>query len=345
MKAAVLHGPDDLRVEEVPTPRAGPGEVVVRVRANGICGTDLRVVGGTKTRGVVLPRIIGHELAGEVAEVGAGVTAVRVGDRVSVAPIHHCHRCAYCLNDRENVCLNRTALGYEYDGGLAEYVLVPAASVAEGNLVRVPETLSFEEAALVEPVACCVNGNELSRVRLGDRVLILGGGPIGLIHLQLARLAGASRVIVSEPTPHRRAVASRLGADVALDPTTDDLLAIVRDLTDGLGADATILAFGAPELVDLALNATRKGGTVNLFAGFPGAGEATFSANTVHYHELIVTGTSSYKRAHFQTAADLIATGKVNVRDLITTIAPLDQVVEALAAVRRGAGLKTVIRI
>ena len=195
MKAAVLRGPNDLALTTIATPQAGAGDLVLRVRAATVCGTDLRILTGKKTKGVRFPSVIGHEFAGVVVEAGADVVGWRVGDRVCVDPVVPCRACAYCKSGRENVCLNRQAIGYEFDGAFAEYVRVPAIALQSGNVFRVPDGMDFEAAALAEPLACCLNGFRNADVRLGDTVLVLGAGPIGLMHAALAKSAGVRQVL------------------------------------------------------------------------------------------------------------------------------------------------------
>jgi L-iditol 2-dehydrogenase len=343
MHAVVLHAPNDLRFEVVPTPEPRPGEILVRVRSAAVCGTDLRIVDGSKTRGVRYPSILGHELAGDVAAIGEGVAGVAVGERVCVTPIVYCLKCHYCLHGLENMCVQNRALGYDFDGGFAEYALVPAQAVAAGNVYKLPDRASYDEGALAEPLACCVNGQEKSRVSMGQSVLVAGAGPIGLMHVQLARVAGAREVIVAEPQAHRREVARQMGATVAVDPGDGSLSGVVAERTGGLGVDAAIMAIGAAGIVDATLSLVRKGGTFNLFAGFPGRGEASFSANLVHYGEITVVGTSSSSRRHYETALALIAAGAVDLGALVTGVYPLERTVEAIADVRRGEGLRAVI--
>lgn len=343
MRAVVLYGPNDLRFEEVRTPTPGPGELLLRTLAAAVCGTDLRIVDGTKTRGVRLPSIIGHELAGDVAAVGEGVSGFHVGDRVSITPIVYCLTCYYCSHDMENMCANNRALGYDVDGGFAEYTLIPAEAVAAGNVFHLAEGISYEEGALAEPLACCLNGAEKSRLGLGQTVLVAGAGPIGLMHVQLARAAGAREVIVSEPSAVRRERALSLGATTVIDGTHDDLAELVRERTAGIGVDAAVMAIGATGIVGQLLDLVRKGGVLNLFAGFPGAGETTLSANAIHYKEVTVVGTSSSSRRHYARALAMIAAGTVDVAALITGRYPLAETAEAVAAVRQGEGLRTVI--
>lgn len=341
MQAAVLRAPEDLQVGAVPMPEPGPGEVVLRVGANTLCGTDLRILRGEKTRGVRYPSVLGHEFAGTVATVGAEVSGFAVGDRAAMCPVVPCRRCVHCLHDRENVCANRRAMGYEFDGGLAEYVRIPAEATAAGNLSRVDVDIPLEQLALAEPLACCVNGHRRSGIRLGDVVLVIGAGPIGLMHLQLALRAGASAVVVSELSPSRREVAEELGATYAVDPT--ELAATVERLTAGIGVDASIVCIGIPQLVNDAIALTRKGGNVNIFAGLAGDGRVSVLANEIHYKELVVTGTSAMHRRDYEQALHLIVNGHVNVARLVTARIPLANAVEAFDLAQAGTGLKVAV--
>ncbi len=343
MKAIVLQKPGEFGPGLVSDPRVEAGDLLLRVKACALCGTDIRVLEGKKTRGVRYPSIIGHEFAGTIEEAGRDVKEFRCGDRVSVAPVMACHACRYCMEARENACRNRVAIGYEYDGAFAELVRLPARAVDYGHVVRIPDGIGFDEAALAEPLACCINGIRKADVGLGDVVLIVGAGPIGLMHLQLARAAGAGMVLVSEPNPRRREGAARLGADRVVDPAAENLREIVSDATGGLGADALIMAIGVPGIVNDLLKLVRKGGRLNLFAGFPDAGTTTIEANLIHYNEIVMNGTSASTRLDYLTAVSMIASQRVRVKDLVTHRFGLDGFVEAYNLHRSGAGLKLVI--
>ena len=217
MKALVFEGPGKMGVREVPVPALQEGDLLVKVAACLICGTDIRIFRGKKTKDVRIPSILGHEFSGTVAETGGKVEGFAVGDAVSMAPVVPCLTCYCCKHDRENVCLNRTAFGYEYDGAFAEFVRIPAAAIRSGNLYHVPVGSDLQGLALAEPLACCINGQGNSPVRLGDTVVVMGAGPIGLMHLLLAGKSGA-RVIVSEPNEDRRKTALGLGADLGRGP-------------------------------------------------------------------------------------------------------------------------------
>jgi L-iditol 2-dehydrogenase len=217
MKALLFEGPHRLEVREVATPAVPPGGLLIKVAACLICGTDIRIFRGKKTKDVRIPSILGHEFSGVVAETGGKVDGFQTGDPVSIAPVVPCLTCYHCKHGQENVCLHRTAFGYEYDGAFSEYVGIPAAAIKAGNVYPAPPGADLRGMALAEPLACCINGHGNSPVKLGDTVVVMGAGPIGLIHLLLAKQSGA-KVIVSEPNEHRRNTALSLGADVAVDP-------------------------------------------------------------------------------------------------------------------------------
>ncbi len=318
MKAAVLQAPKDLRLSDIALPEAGPGELVLRVRAAAVCGTDLRILTGRKTKGVRFPSVIGHEFSGEVVQAGDGVTAFRVGDRVCMDPVIPCRACAYCRAGLENVCLHRQAMGYEFDGAFAEYIRIPAIALQAGNVFKVPDGMSYEAAALAEPLACCINGQRNAGVRLGDSVVVLGAGPIGLMHAALARAAGARQVIVSEPNALRRQAAAERGVDHVCDPSSESLEAFVKARTEGLGADVVILAIGVPQLANEALTLVRKGGRVNLFAGFSAGDTSAIDVNLIHYNEILVSGASALRRTDYELALAMLGSGQIDAGALIT---------------------------
>jgi L-iditol 2-dehydrogenase len=344
MIAAVFHGPGEMEATEVDVPDIGPDEVLVKVGANTLCGTDGRILRGEKTKGVRRPSILGHEFAGHVAHVGWQVRGFEVGMPVAMAPVIPDRKCFYCKHGMENACSNRKAMGYEFDGGLSEYVRIPSVAIEAGNLFAAREDLPSEFLALAEPLSCCVNGHRRSRVGIDSTVLILGGGPIGIFHLQLSLLAGARTVIVSEPSPFRRDFASSLGAQVVADPTVEDLSSIVAETTGGLGVDSTIICIGLPQLVNDALTMTRKGGRINIFAGLSGQGWAQVEANLIHYNELEVTGTTAARRSDYEVALRLIESGRVDVKTMVTDRFPLQRASEAIAETMTGGeGLKIAV--
>ena len=343
MIAAVFNGPNEMEVREVETPEAGPGEVLVEVGANTVCGTDVRILRGEKTTGIHPPSILGHEFAGRVADVGEGVEGYEVGSTVAASPIIPCRKCFYCRHDMENVCLNWKAMGYEVNGGLSQYARVPADAVEAGCLFAAREDVPPEQLALTEPLSCCVHGQRLSRVGLDDTVLIMGAGPIGLFHLQLAREAGARTVIVSEPSESRQNFAKDLGAHVAVDPTSEDLSEVVAEHTDGLGADVIIICIGMPQLVNDAFGLARLGGRINVFAGLANEGWAEVAANLIHYNQLQVTGVTGARRSDYEVALRIIESGRVDVSDMVTHRFPLEDAAEAIETSAGGEGIKVAV--
>lgn len=337
LRAAVFYGVGEIRIEDIPTPKIGSREMLVRVRACAVCRTDVRIFLGEKKRGVRIPSILGHELSGEIVEVGSEVKGFREGDRVAVAPVIPCGRCYLCLSGQENACLNRTAIGYEYDGGFAEFIKIPEQAV--GNVFRIPDELSFHEATLAEPLSCCINALRKVNLKLGDSVLIIGAGFMGLMFTKLCRLAGCSIVIVSEPLDERRRLAEGFGADATLNRIDEP--SKVRELTDGLGVNAVIAT--APEEVNLLLSLLRKGGALNLFTGLPEEGGSEVDLNLIHYNELLVTGTSASTRLDFLKALSLIASKELEVKKLISDVRPLERLLSAFDDVRERKALKIII--
>lgn len=343
MIAAVFDGPGKLSVREVANPEIGPEEILVKVEANTLCGTDLRILRGEKTTGINPPSILGHEVGGRVAEVGRNVRGFEIGVPVGIAPIIPCLRCFYCKRGMENACENGRGIGYEIAGGLSEYMKIPADVIMAGCLFAARQELPPEHLALAEPLSCCVYGQRRSPIELGDTVLILGAGPIGLFHLQLALLAGARTVIVSQRSESRRRMASEFGAHIVVDPTSEDLSEVVAEHTEGRGADAVIVCIGASQLVNDSLRLARKGGKVNVFAGLSGEGWAEVEANLIHYNELQVTGQTGARRSDYEAALKLIESGHIETDKMITHRFGLRNTAEAIAQAYCNEGIKVAV--
>lgn len=345
MKAAILHEPKKISVQDVAVPQISEFEVLVRIRVSGVCGTDVRIFNGEKTKGVRPDSIIGHEMVGVVEQVGSQVAGFAKGDRVGIMPVIPCLKCHYCLNGRENACANRKAIGYEFDGGFAEYVKIPQIALEAGNLVKLPDHVPFEQAVVAEPLACCINGHRKANVRMNDTVVVIGGGPIGLMHVQLAKISGARKVILSEPVEHRLERALTAGADIVVNPLRQSLHDVIMQETNGLGADVVIMAIGVPSIVQECIGLLRKGGTINLFAGFPKGVKCEIDPNVIHYQEVQVTGTTALTRNDYLTALSLIANGKINTEVLTTPGYTLDRIEEAILDVKTGKGMKSIIHM
>ncbi|MDO4888187.1 MAG: alcohol dehydrogenase catalytic domain-containing protein [Actinomycetaceae bacterium] len=342
MKAAVLAGIDDLSLTRVARPEPGPGEVLLKVEANTICGTDLRIISGAKTAGVRRGVIMGHEFAGRVEAVGEGVT-VPVGAQATCSIVVSCQRCRRCLSGHEHLCENLVLFGYELDGGLAEYLLVPKVAMDHGNLMLVERELPATTLALAEPVSCCLNGARQVRVKPGDTVVVLGTGPIGLLHIALARLAGSTAIFASGRAG-RLEPALAMGATEAFDLTGEALTREIMRRTDGRGADVVIVAVGDLALANQALELAAIGGRVNYFAGFPKGSTTTFDPNLIHYKELNVGGGSNARRADVALAVELLSSGRLDVAGVVSHEYPLDEVDAAIEAVRQRKGLKVAVR-
>ena len=342
MKAGVLKDVNVVSYMTVADPTLHPGDMLLKVRAATICGTDIRILRGKKTAGIRYPSILGHEFAGEVVDNG-GNAQFTTGQAVCVCPQFACGHCDYCIRGAENLCRNLTAMGYEIDGAFAEYVRIPARGLAAGNVFAMPEGLSFETAALAEPLSCVMNGQELVGVNMGDVVVILGAGPIGILHVKLARFSGARSIIVSEPNELRRQRALEEGADVVIDPSSEDLFARVKDATGGLGADVAICAIGVPSLANDAIRLVRCRGRVSLFAGFSKGVQAELDVNAIHYNELMVTGSFGLTRLQFERSLKLIASGHLNLDSLLTHRFELANIEQALQVAEQGSAIKVAI--
>ena len=340
MKAAVLRAPNEMALTEAPDPTPGAGDLVLRVKAATICGTDIRILRGRKSAGVRYPSIIGHEFSGEVVE---GNGQFRPGQRVGVCPAIPCGRCAQCLRGRENLCPDAEAIGYQIDGAFAEFIRIPARAVELGNVHVLPDGIDFAQAALVEPLACVLNGQNKVALGQGDAVVVLGSGPIGTLHIKLARARGAARVIVSEPNAGRRAAALAAGADVGIDPTAEDLRARVREETHGLGADVVICAIGIPALAAQAIGLAGYGGRISLFAGFSKGETGQLDVNAIHYDELCVTGAFGLSRLDYATALGIVAGQRIDTSDMITHRYPLAQLDAAFGMAEGGGAMKVAI--
>ena len=347
MKAVILHGPDNYpnnyEVMDIDKPSCGKREILLKMKAAALCGTDKRIFTGGKTKGVRPDSVVGHEICGLIEQVGEEVEGFAVGDRVAIANVIPCGHCTACLNGRENACLNRKAIGYEFNGGFEEYVLIPEVCIESGNVVKLPESVTFTAGALIEPLACCIRGLDNTGTGFNDTVLIIGAGPIGLMHLQLSLIAGAQKVIVSELDPEKRELALKLGACRAVDSTKEDLHAIVMEETKGEGVDRIVMAIGVPALVDSTFKLAKKGGTVCLFAGFPKGRMSEFDPSVIHYNELHVTGSTAYKRSDYLQAADMVINGKIDLDAIVSAKFKLDDFREALDLHMAGTALKVVI--
>jgi L-iditol 2-dehydrogenase len=337
MRAVVLYGREDARLEEAPVPPVGPGEVRMQVRAALTCGTDLKVFRrGYHAKMIVPPAIFGHEMAGEIEAVGPGVTGWRVGDRVVPANSAPCGACPLCLEGREELCDHLLFL----NGAYAEYVTLPERIVRK-NLLPIPGELSFAAAALTEPLACALLGVRQTGVRAGETVAVLGAGPLGLLLTRCAVLTGA-RVLVAGRREARMHAARQMGAAETLLTGPDTDPGLVRDWvwerTNGRGADRVIEAVGLPEAWEEAIALVRKGGTINLFGGCPSGTTVSLDTGRIHYDALTLLGSFHHTPAIMREALELIAAGRIPVDAIVQERASLDELPGLLRRLAAGGG-------
>ena len=344
MKAAVFEGPERMSVKQVPRPECRTGEVLVKVKACAVCGTDIRIYyHGQKN--VIPPHIIGHEIAGIVAEVGEGVNGYEVGEPVTLVTSVGCGKCKYCQKGYVNLCPSGKALGYFYPGGFAQYIAVPREAVRQESVLKLPQGISFEEASIVEPLSCCINGQDYLRIEPGDTVAIFGAGPIGRMHAELARAGGASRIILIDLSPQRLQLAKDCSSiDYIVDVEREDPVEKILELTQKEGADVAVVACSSGKAQQQALQIAAKKGRVSFFAGLSKQNSTIeLDSNIIHYREISVFGAFASYREQYLRALELISSGKVKAMGLITHRFPLDRIVEAIQTAKSGIGLKVVI--
>lgn len=344
MKVFRFYAPGDVRIEESPEPQVAAGEVKIRVRACSMCGTDVKIATSGHQR-MQPPRVMGHEIAGEVVEVGEGVTGWAAGDRVQVIAAIPCGTCEFCRAGLMTICPNQVSMGYDFDGGFAAYMIVPPQVLAVDGLNRIPDGVSFAEASVSEPFACAINAQELVDTHEGDVVVVVGSGPIGCLHVRLARARGAAKVFLVELSRERLDLAADIvKPDAAICSAEVDPVQAVLDLTDGKGASLVITAAASGAAQEQGLRMLAPRGRISLFGGLPkDKPTITLDSNLVHYRELTIWGANGSSPAHNKQALAHIADGSVPVADLITHRLPLDQIRDGLDVVRNGTGIKVTI--
>ncbi len=327
MRAAVLYGREDLRIQDVEVPRLEPGDLLVRVRSALTCGTDVKVFRrGYHARMIVPPALFGHELAGDVAEVGPGVKRFHPGDRVVAANSAPCGVCFYCRRGQENLCEDLLF----NNGAYAEYIRIPAR-IVERNTHKLPASVSYQDAALCEPLACALRGLDETGVRPGDTVAVIGLGPIGLMFVKMAKVLGARVIAIG-----RRAVqlqhARQMGSDEGLIARDDGgtLVEEVRGLTDGRGADSVIEAVGRPEAWETAVRLARRGGVVNFFGGCPNGTTVEIDTSLMHYSNLTCMASFHHTPAHVLRALEIVTEGGATARDFVNRVEPLENLLEVM---------------
>ena len=343
MWAAVYEGKEKIQLREVDDPPLPDNGLLLRVEACAICGTDVRTFHhGHRSRQP--PWIIGHEIAGQVVDIAPDVQHLAVGDRVTVAAAVPCGRCRFCRRGWRNMCSAVKAHGNHYPGGFAEYMAVMPEVIEQGAVNRIPDHVSSDEAAITEPLACVINGQELVNVSMGDTVAIIGAGPIGCLQVEIARARGATRIIHLELKETRLEQARAFGADVYINASLEDPVKKVLEATGGQGADVLIVACPSKEAQIQALQMANVRGRISLFGGLPKSDpQIKFDSNIVHYKELAVFGAFTSSPEQNQKALALIAAGRINTQALITHKLPLADLVRGIEIIERGEGLKVVV--
>jgi len=342
MRAALFEAPERMVVREVELHPCGDTDVIVKVHACGICGSDLRNF-RTGLKGHPLPQVMGHEFTGVVTEIGSDVRRLAVGDRVAVAPDVSCGECYYCKRGLVNLCVSHRMIGTHWPGGFAEYVHLPEVVLERGMVHRIPGELSLDDAALSEPTSSVIAAQERAGVGLGDTVLVIGDGPIGCLHLEVARSRGAVRVIMAGLT--RLKEAERFSPDLLIDSGSRDTVKEVLAATDGLGADVAIVATPVATTQAQAVRAVRKRGRVILFGGLPRSDpHTTLDGNLIHYGELEVMGAFSYPAYVHEKALAILAGKRLHPEKYFNLVVPLSDILQGFQAAAEGRALKVLVK-
>ena len=347
MQAAVYRGKQDVVVQEVPVPELGDGEMMIAVEACCVCGTDLRTYRHGDPK-ITPPRVLGHEFCGRVVESQANGAAggVSVGDRVVMYIVLACGRCVYCQDGRANLCVQRTTMSYHHDGAFAPLMRVPAQAVAQRQLFRVESDVSSEHMSLAEPLGCVINAHGRMGVGLRDIVVVIGAGPVGIMHAVVSRLQGAQKVIVVDTAEPRLRLAGNFDVDATLLSDADGgHRQAILELTGGLGPTVVIVACSVAAAQADALEIAGKGARVQFFGGLPKSNPfASLNTNHIHYKELMVTGSYSEKRSDFQAAQALIQGGRFPADKIVTHRAPLAEIHHAFALMESGEALRVCVQ-
>jgi L-iditol 2-dehydrogenase len=346
MLAAVWHGPNDMRLENKPVPEVLPGTVLVKVEACAICGSDLRIMGDGNPR-INPPHILGHEISGEIVKLGAGVNNYALGDRISTGADVPCGKCSHCKSGRPNCCDTNLAIGYQFDGGFAEYILLDPLVVKHGPMQKFSEKLSWNNASLAEPLACCINGYERAFYDqdTGGTIVIFGAGPIGLMLLMLGiNYYNVDQIVIVEPSKIRRQIASQLGADLVINPDNLEPVQSVMDYTNQQGANLIFTACPVVKTHTQAIEMVAKRGVVNFFGGVPKTDlPISLLSNFIHYREAYITGSHGSTPRQHSMALDLIDKGVIDISKVVTNSLSLSDIHDGFAIAASGTSAKVII--
>ncbi len=334
----------DVRVDEIPIPTINREEILIRVEACAVCGSDLKAFKLGNPR-LNPPIVMGHEFTGVIAETGKNTIGFNEGERIVMSTSISCGKCLYCRKGWTNLCVDLAPMGFRYDGGMAEYMVIPERAIKNGHLVKVPDTLKPEYAALAEPLSCAVNSVEQCEIEKGDTVLIMGAGPMGILNACAAKHAGAGKIIMTELNELRLKQAGNFHIDILVHPGEEDLKTIVLEETKGYGADVVIVAAPAPSPQEEALSLVRKRGSVCLFASLPaGQSDLTINSRLIHYNEIRVTGSSDSTTRHVKEAIGILSDPSSLSRNIVSHIISLKEIKKAFEIMESGEALRVVLK-
>lgn len=325
MKASVCYKKNDLRTEDLPTPEISDNEVLIKMLACGLCGTDIQKIRGDS---VTKPTVLGHEVVGQIVKKGKNINNYQLGDRVITAIHVPCFTCHYCNKGHYTICEQFRTNNID-PGGFAEFIRIPELHLKHLTH-KVSDNVTDEEATLIEPIACCLHGLKQADIRPDDSVLIMGAGTIGILHAQLAKIKGANKVIVSDMSEYKLQKALKVGCDYAINIAEKDIISEVNQITNGQGVDVIVIAAGVSSLVSDAVNMVRRAGRIIVFSGFDKNKLVTLDASRFFKDEISIIGTYSVTPYEFPEALDLLEKRKLNTDEMITHVFPLDKLSEAI---------------
>ncbi len=343
MKAMVLTGKGEAEYQDVATPKCPDDGFLIRVDSVGLCGSDVRTYSHGHAH-VTYPCILGHENVGTIAEIGSKVKGYEVGERVIVNPVLPCGKCWYCLKGLQELCSDKLTYGHEIQGGFAEYMVVPGIGIERGQIIKVPDDVSSDDIVVVELLSSVLNSQQLANVQVGETVVIIGTGPIGCLHSEVARLRGAKDIIMADINDERLEMCKEFSGTHFINSANEDLVKKVMEITDGFGADVVIVAAPSAQPHQQGIEMLRKQGTLVIFGGLNKDNPWTkLDANLIHYSELKVIGAFAFAPENFKKAFDIVSKKMINM-DLITHKLPLKDMVKGVELLQAGKALKVVLK-
>lgn len=345
MKAFVMNANRELEIQEVSKPVIQDDNMVVKLNISSICGTDMRTfLKGSNS--ITVPRTLGHEFTGEIVEISeyAASEGFKLGERITVAPAIGCGECHSCKTGHTNMCDNLETIGFQIDGSFAEYVSIPYKAIKMGNVLKLPESISDQDATLIEPAATALNAQSYLNIRKGDNVVVYGSGLIGCIHAELAFIQGAEKVVVIEPIESRGRIAENLVPGVKwVSSNTDNMVDVIRELTEGRGADVVITATSYAPVHSEAQEIAAKMGRISLFGGIAGESKGYLDSNLIHYKELQMFGSHATTPAYMQQIMDLIDEGKLDLKKYIEEEVSLENILDGFTSIKDKGTMKVVV--